>query len=591
MLTAAAVCSPLAAAQTQPAPAPAVVHPAFPSGAGSPLAARIAALLSRPDVSRAHWGIAVTAMDGTPLYGMDEGQFFRPASNAKLFTTAATMALLGPETRVTTVVTADAPPDAAGVVHGDIVLHGAGDANLSGRHIPYEEPALQKLRVEGKEEAETAAEKTAADAAGAAERAKEQQSGEAANGFNDRAIAEAENTAAAAVRARHIPDELLPMEDLAAQVAAAGVKSLTGALRGDASLWRSPDYADSWDAGDGVWGYGAAVSALEFNDGQLELHVIPGASAGERAQVQIEPNVNFFGLPENTATTVAKESEAGVDVQARAFPASNVVEGAVVMGHPDVEEIAVQNPALFAVDALQSRLFAHGIAGGRGTGTQEASRASTLGTLAQEREPVDLTFRPESETSPVCGREFTCGVVLAKRVSPTLAEDVTVTLKVSQNLHAEMMLRRLGRAYGTEGSFAQGARVVRQFLLNAGLDGGDFVFYDGSGLSGHDLVTPRATAQLLAYAAKQPWFAQWKAALPVGGEDGTLASRFPDPPLKDHLFAKTGTLGESRGLSGYVDCASGHEVIFSIFVDDHAPGGSADRKVMDQIVGAIAATE
>ena len=594
-LTAAALCgalSPLTtSAQTQPAPAPAVVHPAFPSGEGTPLGARIAALVSDPAVSRAHWGIAVTAMDGTPLYGMEEGKLFRPASNAKLFTTAAAMALLGPETRVTTVVTADAAPDAAGLIHGDIVLHGVGDANLSGRHIPYEEPALQKLRLDGEAEKETGVEKTAVDAAAATERAREQQSGQATNGFNDRAIAEAENAAAAKVRASRMPDELLPMEDLAAQVAAAGVKGLTGALRGDASLWRSPGYADSWDEGDGVWGYGAAVSALEFNDGQLELHVIPGASVGGAAQVQIEPNVNFFGLPENKATTVATESEAGIDVQARAFPASNVVEGAVALGRPDGEEIAVQKPALFAVDALQARLVAHGIAGGRGTETDEAPQASTMGTLAQEREPVDLTFRPESATSPVCGRDFKCGVVLAKRVSPTLAEDVTVTLKVSQNLHAEMMLRRLGRAYGTEGSFAQGARVVRQFLLNAGLDGGDFVFYDGSGLSGHDLVTPRATAQLLAYAAKQPWFAQWKAALPVGGEDGTLASRFPDPPLKDHLFAKTGTLGESRGLSGYVDCASGHEVIFSIFVDDHAPGGAADRKAMDQIVAAIAATE
>jgi serine-type D-Ala-D-Ala carboxypeptidase/endopeptidase (penicillin-binding protein 4) len=102
-------------------------------------------------------------------------------------------------------------------------------------------------------------------------------------------------------------------------------------------------------------------------------------------------------------------------------------------------------------------------------------------------------------------------------------------------------------------------------------------------------VTPRATAQLLAYAARQPWFAQWKAALPVGGEDGTLASRFPDPPLKDHIFAKTGTLGESRGLSGYLDAASGRQVIFSIFVDDHAPIGSTDRVVMDKIVAAIAA--
>jgi D-alanyl-D-alanine carboxypeptidase/D-alanyl-D-alanine-endopeptidase (penicillin-binding protein 4) len=183
--------------------------------------------------------------------------------------------------------------------------------------------------------------------------------------------------------------------------------------------------------------------------------------------------------------------------------------------------------------------------------------------------------------------------VLASHTSAPLAEDVTLTLKVSQNLHAEILLHRLGHlpAMCGRGSTVEGARMVRAFLLHAGIDPADFVFYDGSGLSGHDLVTPRATAQLLAYATKQPWFAQWKAALPVGGEDGTLSSRFPDAPLKDHLFAKTGTLGESRGLSGYMDTASGRQVIFSIFVDDHAPNGSADRVVMDKIVAAIAANE
>jgi D-alanyl-D-alanine carboxypeptidase/D-alanyl-D-alanine-endopeptidase (penicillin-binding protein 4) len=141
--------------------------------------------------------------------------------------------------------------------------------------------------------------------------------------------------------------------------------------------------------------------------------------------------------------------------------------------------------------------------------------------------------------------------------------------------------------------------LVQAFLLHAGIDGDDFVFYDGSGLSGHDLVTPRATARLLAFAATNPktydaaptWFADWKASLPVGGEDGTLENRFPNPPLKDHIFAKTGTEGEARALSGYLDCASGRTVIFSILVSNHLPGTTADRDAMDKIVAAIQAAE
>jgi serine-type D-Ala-D-Ala carboxypeptidase/endopeptidase (penicillin-binding protein 4) len=132
-------------------------------------------------------------------------------------------------------------------------------------------------------------------------------------------------------------------------------------------------------------------------------------------------------------------------------------------------------------------------------------------------------------------------------------------------------------------------RVVRAFLERAGVDKDDFVFFDGSGLSGHDLVTPRATARLLQYASTQPWFADWKRSLPVGGEDGSLAERFAKAPLKDHVFAKTGTLGEARALSGYLDGASGRTVIFSIMVGNHMPHSNEDREVMDKIVAAIAA--
>jgi D-alanyl-D-alanine carboxypeptidase/D-alanyl-D-alanine-endopeptidase (penicillin-binding protein 4) len=143
-----------------------------------------------------------------------------------------------------------------------------------------------------------------------------------------------------------------------------------------------------------------------------------------------------------------------------------------------------------------------------------------------------------------------------------------------------------------------GVQWVRHFLYYAGIDKDDFVFYDGSGLSAYDLVTPRATAKLLSFAAHdpktgapQPWFADWRASLPVGGVDGTLAERFTKAPLKGHVFAKTGSHSEGSALSGYLDCASGRTVIFSIFVDHHLPGDTAPRATIDSIVAAIAAAE
>jgi len=95
--------------------------------------------------------------------------------------------------------------------------------------------------------------------------------------------------------------------------------------------------------------------------------------------------------------------------------------------------------------------------------------------------------------------------VLAMHFSVPVAEDITVTNKTSQNLHGELLLRLLGKVFGSEGSFEQGTRVVRQFLVNAGVDDSDFFLYDGSGLSPEDRIAPRAFTRLLSYASKQPW--------------------------------------------------------------------------------------
>ena len=529
--------------QTQSVPTEPVSHPVFPTGNGTPLGAQIADLLGDPGVSRAHWGIAVMATDGTPIYGFDEGKFFRPASNAKLFTTAAAMALLGPDVRVTTRVAAAIDLNhlqAGGVIPGDLLFAGFGDANISDRTIPYESPAARKQR----------------EAAG---------------------------------QALPPAPPLQKIGELATELADRGVRHITGNVVGGDTVWPWEPYPNDWTIDDAVWGYGAPVSALTINDNQIELTVTPAATAGAPATITMKPDIGYYQIS-GTIKTVVSEKDASVGIDRAPGSKTLQLSGSIAVGHPDTEEIAIQDPAEFAAIALKKALEAQGVQVDGKAIARHAASSEPESFSKISRTPIELVWKAPHQ---VCDFAFECdgyqGKTLVTISSPTLAEDVMVTLKVSQNLHAELLLHRLGKAYTGDGSTAQGARVVRQFLLNAGLDGDDFVFYDGSGLSGHDLVTPRATAQLLAYAIKQPWFAQWKAALPVGGEDGTLSSRFPDAPLKDHLFAKTGTLGESRGLSGYVDTASGKQVIFSIFVDDHAPNGSKDREVMDKIVAAIAA--
>jgi D-alanyl-D-alanine carboxypeptidase/D-alanyl-D-alanine-endopeptidase (penicillin-binding protein 4) len=528
-------------AQTPAAP----THPAYPTTTSTPLAAQIATLLADPAVSRSHWGIAVTTLDGTPIFGLDEGQLFRPASNNKIFTTAAAMALLGPTHQLVTTAALTAMADAQGNVQGDIVLNGAGDATFASSLFPYIEPA-------------------------------------------DRKPTDPQTTAS---------QPLAAFDKLAAAIASAGIRHISGNVLGNDARWPYEPYPTGWELDDLVWGYGAPVSALTVNDNQLVLTVHAGNASGAPPTVTIVPDTGYYQV-QMKAVTVAPKTPAAIQIDRNPGSRLLLITGAIAANDSDREEIAIDDPAGFAAFAFKKSLEAHGIIidgqalpGHRfvSVGTDFLQESQTplpsLRTAPVPTGPSQLTSGAISPTAcnGLCPVSFDYS-------SPPLADDIKLILKVSQNLHTETLLHTLGLTYGSDGSTAQGVRVVRQFLLNAGLDPADFVFYDGSGLSSHDLVTPRAMATFLAFAAKQPWFPTWKASLPEGGVDGGLDKRFPQPSLKHHLFAKTGTLGETAALSGYLDTASGQTLIFSIFVDTHTPIHSTDRSTLDKIVAAIAST-
>jgi D-alanyl-D-alanine carboxypeptidase/D-alanyl-D-alanine-endopeptidase (penicillin-binding protein 4) len=543
-----------------------------PPAAAPSLATQIAALISGPDVSRDHWGILVTTLDGAPIYALNEAQLFQPDSNAKLFTTAAALALLPPSHVFTTTVIGAGLFLDDGTLRGNISLSGVGDPNLSGRDLPYAAPSPRP------------------------------DPGSAAN------------------------DPLRYLEQLADQVKASGVKRVEGDVLGSDAVFPWDPYPSDWAMDDAVWGYAAPVSDLSVADNTLKLTVSPySAPAGTcedksapssllqhmyyNASVTLDQAIPYYTVKVEALSSINKKP---TEIQIERSVGSRIlrVEGYIALcAKPDVEEIAIDDPAEYAAMAFKQMLIDRGIAV---TGMAKASHSTgpapgTVVDFSKEAvEPIpDLAPVSESREFPKpygigCGD---CGSgwayrVLAKHVSAPLGEDIVVTNKLSLNLHAELLLLQLGLAVTGQGNTAQGVRVVRQFLINAGLDPNDFLFYDGSGLSGHDLVTPRAIAKLLSYAAHdpktgapQPWFADWKASLPVGGVDGSLDFRFTKPPLKGHVFAKTGTHSEGRALSGYLDCASGRTVVFSILVNNHLPGSNVDRDAMDKIVAAIAAAE
>jgi D-alanyl-D-alanine carboxypeptidase/D-alanyl-D-alanine-endopeptidase (penicillin-binding protein 4) len=93
---------------------------------------------------------------------------------------------------------------------------------------------------------------------------------------------------------------------------------------------------------------------------------------------------------------------------------------------------------------------------------------------------------------------------------------------------------------------------------------------------------------LLRWGAGQPWGADWRASLPVGGVDGTLKRRFTAAPLAGKVFAKTGTLNATNALAGYMRAASGRELTFAILAND-VPDGTSALAAIDSALGLVAA--
>lgn len=523
-LAAALLTSPFARTQTARA---------TPSAASLP--DRITAILAEPALQHAQFAISVTTLEGAPVYGLNESKLMVPASNVKLTTTAAAFALLPVDSmNWSTNVVANGEIDTNGVLHGDLILLGAGDPTLNNRRYPYRSAAA-----------------LAADPALAATPA---------------------------------PSAMTALDLLAQEVVQAGVREVQGNIIGDDSFFLSEPWGSAWSWDDLQWSYGAPVSALSFNDNVVSLFVHPDESNPAATAAEWTPKVDYYTL-DNTMTPAATGVAARPGVNRD--PGSLLVRAWGTVAPDGLRvPLAIEDPAQFTAAAFLEALRARGM---RIKGAAEPRHRITdrVTDFATERaEPLKLTrLTIDRVAAPIEGRR-----VLAMHFSPPVAQAITVLTKTSQNLHAELILRLLGKTLGNDGSLEQGTRVVRQFLVDAGVKDDDFFLYDGSGMSHNDRMTARGFTQLLSYASRQPWGANWRATLPVAGVDGTLTNRFKDSPLKEKLWAKTGTHDEANALSGYLTASSGRVLAFSILENGNRPGSEAEVKAIDRIAEAIAAS-
>ncbi len=453
-------------------------------------------ILRRPEFATTRWGILVESLDRRMVLVQREAdQLFTPASNMKLYTTAAALVRLGPNFRFRTSVYALARPDERGHVEGDVILYGRGDPNLSTRTL--------------------------------------------AGGY------------------------LTPFFDLADQLARAGVREIFGDIVGDESYFVGPRLGVGWEWDDLQWYYGAEVSALSVDDNFVDVTLRPGEREGDPVQVILSsPSVAIV----NRAVTAVDGTPQRIEIE-RGLQ-DNIVEIQGVMPRDSLgyrAAVAMHHPALYAATCFREALLRRGI--------HVHGRAVAADWKVRRERPLDLRQMIE----------------LAAIESIPLSEVIRTVNKISQNLHAEILLRVLGAEVKGEGSDEKGLDVIREFLSEIGARTSGVRVRDGSGLSRLNLVTPATTVDLLRFMSRHEHGAIYHASLPVAGADGTLERRMTGTPAAGNVRAKTGTLAYTFTLSGYVTTMRGERLVFSFMVNHHTGEAAHVLSALNELCATLAA--
>ena len=337
-----------------------------------------------------------------------------------------------------------------------------------------------------------------------------------------------------------------PMVYLADQLAARGVKRVTGEVIGDASAFDDQKIPEGWLTRYLQAGYAARVSGLSINENLVWVTITPGGG------VKLEPASTAIPLVSNVRTVAG--SGASLSVR-RQGDGTILVSGRIGSNSPPRRyEYVIEDPASFTTGALKAALVAKGITVDGGT---------RLGATPANAEK------------------------LASIKSPTLDRIISAMNRESINHFAELLMRDAARGpqRDKQGTVANGQALLRNFFATkVGADSASLSVHDGSGLSTLDRVTPREMVKMLAYAHRSSWGPWFHASLPVAGESELLKRRMRGGAAQGNLHAKTGTTNDVIGLGGYVTALNGEVIAFSFIYNGN------DRWTAKSMIDVMGAT-
>ncbi|WP_396667492.1 D-alanyl-D-alanine carboxypeptidase/D-alanyl-D-alanine-endopeptidase [Microbacterium sp. R86528] len=463
---------------------------------GSDLPDSILSIMEQPVYEEGVWGLSVVDVEtGDVVLTLNPDEKFLTGSTAKILSVTAALEVLGADATFTTPVVAVGEVT-EGTLHGDLVLRGSGDLTLGGRTMAdgtIEVPIFDHYD---------------------------------ANALPGLATLSSQ-------------DPLAGLNELAQQVAAAGIDRVDGEVLVDDRLW-DPVIVDD-----------VPISPIVVNDNLVDLVLTPAPTVGDAATLEWLPQTAAYDV-ETTVTTGSADS--GIDITITEDPEGTLVAtGSVPLGaEPVVQTFQVEDPAIWARTLFIEALERAGI---------EVAADVVTASAASLPETAVL-----DAATPIA--EFT---------SPPFSETARLINKVSHNLGANQLPLLLAVDAG-ERTLEAGLTIELGVLEAAGVDAGDVDITDGQGLEGNR-ITPAAMTTYLRHLTTTSTFQTFYDSTPILGVDGSLATVLPEgDPAIGMAHAKTGTLVaegtssafvlETKALAGFVETAAGRNLAFAVFVND-----------------------
>nr|WP_040681333.1 D-alanyl-D-alanine carboxypeptidase/D-alanyl-D-alanine-endopeptidase [Paenisporosarcina sp. TG20] len=344
-----------------------------------------------------------------------------------------------------------------------------------------------------------------------------------------------------------------------------GIKKVNGNLIGDDTWYDNVRLSKDINWTDESYYYAAQVSALtaspnaDYDAGSVIVEAHANSRVGEPATIKVLPATDVVKI-DNRSKTVAAGGTKTITIERDHGTNNIVIEGTVPVGGTVTREwIAVWEPSYYALDLFEKSLIEHGI---------------------------DL-----GDTSKVLmGKTPNEAQLLTSKSSMTLKELSIPFMKLSNNGHAEVLAKEMGKVVYGEGSWAKGLQVIEEHSDRLGLNMSTIMIRDASGMSHINLIPANELTNLLVSVQKESWYNTFLASLPVAGISerfvgGTLRHRMKAEPTVGNVKAKTGSLTAVSALSGYATTKDGELLVFSVIINNDL---AAVTPIEDQIATAIA---